>query len=461
MLRLSQLTPLLFADRQARQGILPAWANGKNAKEFRAVYGSKPVGGIFSVGLEERQRWKDSVQSAAELKIWMAGAIANGMRPWFTKFCGKLYDRRWLEPVAEVYDWHWRNERYLRNTQSLAQVGVVYSQQTAAWYGGEQAHERVEDPSLGVYQALVEARLPFEMLHDRLLDADHLAQFKVLVLPNIACLSEAQCRQLREFVLAGGGLVATWETSLYDEAGVRRDNFGLADLFGVDSTGPVEGPLKNAYLNLEPAAPSAPVLLAGLEHAGRVIHGSYRLPVQAHPDPPPPPLTLVPAYPDLPMEEVYPRQPHTSLPGAAVRSVGLGRVVYFPWDICRTFWEVLNPDLGLLLANAVRWALAEPPQVLVEGPGLVEVTYWRQAASLTVHLVNLTNPMLMRGAFRQFYPVGPLDVTLSLPPGAQPAAVRLLKARQESAFTLEGHLLRTLVPQVTDHEVIAIDLEPA
>ena len=52
-------------------------------------------------------------------------------------------------------------------------------------------------------------------------------------MPNIAALSDAQCDQLRKFVESGGSLVATFETSLYDEEGKPRSNFGLTDLFGV------------------------------------------------------------------------------------------------------------------------------------------------------------------------------------------------------------------------------------
>ena len=58
----------------------------------------------------------------------------------------------------------------------------------------------MEDPALGFYQALVEARIPFEMVHDRLLDADHLRRFQTLILPNIAALTTEQCEQLKEYV---------------------------------------------------------------------------------------------------------------------------------------------------------------------------------------------------------------------------------------------------------------------
>ncbi len=120
-------------------------------------------------------------------------------------------------------------------------MGLVYSQQTAWFYGGDRVRERVEDQTLGWYQALVEARIPFEMVHDRLLDADRLAPFKTLILPNIAALSDRQCDQLAEFVRRGGSLVATYETSLCDEWGAARSDFGLADLFGVSFAGRREG----------------------------------------------------------------------------------------------------------------------------------------------------------------------------------------------------------------------------
>ncbi|MCS7316226.1 MAG: hypothetical protein RMI94_03700, partial [Bryobacterales bacterium] len=116
-----------------------------------------------------------------------------GTRPWFTKFRGVIHDPRWLEVVERIYDWHWRSERYLRNEESLARVALVYSQQTAAFYGGPRAQEKVEQHILGAYHALVEARIPFDMVHDRLLDPERLARYRVLILPNVAALSVVQC----------------------------------------------------------------------------------------------------------------------------------------------------------------------------------------------------------------------------------------------------------------------------
>jgi hypothetical protein len=458
MKRTGELAPMLVADRQARRGLMAPWAIGMNAKEYRAVMGRKPVVGLFSVGVEEPYRWKDSVQDAAEIRLWAADLVANGMRPWFTKFAGTIHDPRWLAPVAEFFDWCRGAERYLRNERPRARVGLVYSQQSAWTTAGGRLRDRVEDPALGWYQALVESRVPFEMVHDRLLDAAQLAPLRTLILPNVEALSEAQCAQLADFVRRGGGLVATGESSLRDENGDERRDFGLAQLFGVSFGGRRPGPVRNSYLRLEHEAAGPHPLLRGLEDAPRIIHGVWQLEVKPTRPFANPPLTLVPSYPDLPMEKVYVREERHDLPQAFLSRVGEGHVVYFPWDLDRTFWEVLSPDHLKLMRNAVAWATDEPPVVEVSGPGVLDVAVWEQQRSWTVHLVNLTNPMMMKGPLREVLPVGEQRVRLRLADSVVARAVRLLVAGGEPPFRQSGGWLETAVPQVSVHEVVAIDL---
>ena len=457
MKKIGELAPTLVADRQARHGLMAPWAIGMNAKEYRAALGPKPVVGMFGVGVEEPYRWKDSVQNSEEIRLWAADLVANGMRPWFIKFGAVLRDERWLRPVEEIYRRYAGWEKYLRNERPLARVGVVYSQQTA-WFVGR----RIEEHINGWYQALVEARIPFELVHDRLLDPAHVSQFKTLVLPNVVALSDAQCRQLEAFVGSGGSLIATHQTSLCDEWGTPRSNFGLAALFGVEYAGKTEARMQNAYLRLEHEASGGHPLLKGLEDAPRIIHGVSRVEVTPRESFPPPPLTLIPSYPDLPMEMVYPRVAKTDIAQVFLREIhqsgSPSRVVYFPWDIDRTFWEILSTDHFKLLRNAVLWATSEEAPVTVSGPGVIDVTVWRQQQSLTVHLVNLTNPMMMKGPVRELIPVGEQKIRVRLPEGATPRRVQLLAAGASPVFVREGSSLTVVVPSILDHEVVAIDL---
>ena len=447
MKRAGARAPFLVADRQARYGVLPAWANGKNAKEYRAALGSKPVAGIISVGLEAPYRWKDSVQQPAEIQLWAADGIAHGMRPWVTKFNAKPLDMRWFGPVEELFAWHAANAAYFRNEANLARVGLVYSQQTARLAAPE-----AEDFIRGACHALVEARMPFEMVHDGLLDAGQLRPFRALVLPNIAVLSDEQCAQLRAFAEAGGGIIATHETSLYDERGRKRADFGLSGLFGCSYAGKTISRQQNAYIDIRDREHP---LLDGLRDAGRFIHGVRRVDIEPH-DRGLPPLTTMPSYPDLPMEEVYVRQPPTSIPAVLCRQHGKGRVVYFPWDIDRTFWEVLSPDHGRLFANAVRWALQEEPLLELQGPGLVDVAVWRQASSITVHLVNLTNPYAMKGPIREHIPLPPQRLRLRME--QKPRRARWLRRGEPARFDFRNGWLETATPPVALYEVLALDL---
>lgn len=450
----------LFVDKQGRRGVRAPWSNGKDGKELRATLGKKAIGGIFSVGNVEPYRWKDSVQSGEEIRLWVADGIANGLRPWFTKFAATTYDRRWLGVVEEIYNWAAKVEPYLRNEASLARVAMVYSQQTAHFYGGPKAHERVEEHTLGFYQALIEARIPFEMVHDRLLDEEHVKQFKTLILPNIAALSDEQCEQLRDFVRRGGSIIATYETSLYDEWGQKRENFGLADLLGVDYVEHTPGPMQNSYLRLEKDPNTGVVhpLIQGIDNTERIINGVYRLEVKANTEFAHTPLTLIPTYPDLPMEEVYPRVHQTDIPELYLREIGQGRVVYFPWDIDRIFWEILCVDHGKLLSNAVVWASDEPSPVTVTGQGVLDVTVWRQSNSMTVHMVNLTNPMMMKGPLRELIPVGAQEVKVRLPRNCEVKAVRLLKSEIVPEYQIIDGYLEAVIPSIVDHEILAIDL---
>ena len=456
MKTIGELAPTLFADRQARSGLMAPWANGKNGKEYRATLGHKAIAGIFSVGLEEKYRWKDSVQNGDEIRLWVADGIAQDLRPWFVKFNAKPIDRRWLPVVEQIYQWHYAHQDYLRNEQSFARVATVYSQQTASFYAGESAREKVEDPALGFYQALVEARIPFEMVHDHLLDAEHVNRFKTLILPNIAALSTDQCQQLQAFVAQGGSLVATYETSLYDEWGKRRADFGLGDLFGTSFTGKEEGPLLNSYLSAETGGRQAESLLHGFEDAGRIINGTHSVSVAPLNGDDMSPLMVVPSYPDLPMEEVSTRPVKTRQPGVLVRELGRGRVVYFPADIDRTFWEVLDVDLSKLLRNAVLWATNETAPVTVEGKGILDLAVWGQKRSMTVHLVNLTNPMMMKGPLREVIPIGPQELTIRIPDGRRVSAARLLVAGGTVRYRREGSYVRLTVPSISVHEVVAL-----
>ncbi|MEK7474339.1 MAG: alpha-amylase family protein [Candidatus Coatesbacteria bacterium] len=453
MVECARRAEVMVADRQARSGATPAWMIGQSAKAYRAVLDRKPAIGLFNVGLEEAWRWKDSVQTAAELRIWSSEMIANGMVPWVCKFGGALQDERWVGPVTGILRRHRRLDGWIAGAEPVARVGVVFSQPSAAAAAGREAGRAIEAPSFGVSEALIEARIPFELVHSGRLGPARLARFRALVLPNITCLTEAQCAALEAYAAGGGGIVATLETSRRDGEGRLRPDFGLARLFGASAAGPVEGPMRNSYLKLHPPHP----VLRGLADAGRILNGLHRVPLRAV-APGRAPLTYVPSYPDLPMEMVYPRHREPGPPALVLRRHGKGRVAFVPFDLDRTFWEIRCADHGVLLRNLVTWAAGRAPSpVRVDGPGLLDVTVWRSPRAIVVFLVNLNNPMAMRGPYREILPAGPYRVRLDPPPGVRVHAARLPVTGRRLPLTISRGAVAVTVASVQDYEAVVFE----
>ena len=100
----------------------------------------------------------------------------------------------------------------------------------------------------------------------------------------------------------------------------------------------------------------------------------------------------------------------------------------------------------------------EPPVVEVTGHGVLDVTVWRQKNSMTVHLVNLTNPMMMKGPLREMIQIGAQEVRVRLPDGFPARKAHLLVTGKTLRLERRERELRFTIPSILDHEIVAIDL---
>src|SRR5256886_7167836 len=108
------------------------------------------------------------------------------------------------------------------------------------------------------YYALLDGRFLFDFVHEDALAAETAQRYRALLVPNAAYLGDEHCRRIRDYVGAGGSLLATFETSRYTGWGDARPDFGLADLFGAGATGETIGPGGNSYIRLERPHPIPP-----------------------------------------------------------------------------------------------------------------------------------------------------------------------------------------------------------
>jgi hypothetical protein len=442
-------------DNQGRGGeASPIWGCALQGRVSYAVMKGRTATNVTGAWCTGSPRWRNVAKSEPEARMWLDQTVASGMVPWY-HFIGAEdglgADRRWQQPGHDFYNWLARNNDHFVNRRSIANLGVVMGQRTQLFYKAP-GKAVVSHYMQGLYDALVEGRFPFDFIHEDDLGAETLRKYRAILLPNIALLSDAQCAQLSDYVRSGGSLLATFETSLYNERNERRDNFGLAGLFGIQRTGPAVTRHGNGNPYL--ARIERPhEILAGFSDTDWIPGAEFRIPLASVPTPV---LTVVPPYPAYPPELSYPPIPKTDDPAIIVKEMGDSRLIYLPGDVCRTAWITGNTDLSRLLQNCVRWLLKDNIPVRVNGEGIVESFAWETKPGFAVHLLNYTNPNLHKGYIRAFYPIGEQRVQLKMPAQTSITAVKLLQSDQTVPFHKRGNLIEFTVPKIVDYEVAAL-----
>ena len=91
------------------------------------------------------------------------------------------------------------------------------------------------DGCINVCKSLINSHIPFGVITKR--NIKNLSQYQILVLPNVLMMDDDEVEAIREYVRSGGNLYASKYTSLITKDGIKKDDFLLADLFGVSYSG--------------------------------------------------------------------------------------------------------------------------------------------------------------------------------------------------------------------------------
>ena len=470
---------IVMLDEQARNDATGFQHNGEAGKLIHGLLGwDKLIPESMAMYQAGRPAFRLASKPEPEARLWMLDGFAGGIQPWWHHVGAEQEDRRMFQTAEPIMRWHAENQQYLINRKPVATVGLVWSQENFDFYGRDNSDELVELPWRGWTNALVRARVPYLPVH-----ADHIArdadQFSVLILPNLAAMSAAQIAAVRRFVERGSGLVVTGEASRCNESGEPQSDFALADLFGAHVISAADltnrrraSATEHTYLRLTPElrarvyGPKAgdepatngerhPALkgfddtdilpFGGTLESLRVDSGAMVL------------ATFIPAFPTMPPESAWMRQPRTDIPGLIVNEAGgHGRVAFLPADLDRRYGRDNLPDHGNLLANLVRWTARENLPLQVEGAGFVDCHLYQQQNKLVLHLLNLTSAGTWRAPVDELIRVGPLSVRVRLPTGVRGNHIQLLVSKASTKAAVKNGWLHFDLPTILDHEVAVI-----
>lgn len=456
---------VIFSDHQSREVISGFEQNSMNGMLFKLCCASEDVEVPESMAnyVRGHRAFRLAAAPAAETRTWIAEGMAGGITPWFHHVGGGQRDRRQFDTPVPMFQWHRENEEYLYGRENIANVALVWSQQNHDFYGRDNIDERCSYPLNGFSRALSAGRIPFLPIH-----AGDIGRYRdridVLILPDVAVLTDSQIQAVCDFLRTGGNLVLTGQTGALDEDGELRrekllwDRLGLRlgeEFFGAsgDQTANWEYYDMHNYLLLPKER--HPVL-AGFEKTDILAFGGGFYRVESS-GPLEPLAGYIPAFPIYPPEFSWVREERPELGTIFAGTLDSGsRVVYFAADIDRCFGRELLPDHRELLLNAVRFAAGGKLPVEISGPGRLDCTIYRQGDRRILHLVNLTDCSINPGYCEGAATVGPIRVTLPVEAGGAAPAVQLRVSGAKPRTAVKGDKLEITIERIEAHEMVTV-----
>ncbi|QEL19616.1 alpha-amylase family protein [Limnoglobus roseus] len=373
-----------------------------------------------------------------------------------------------------------RRKPWLTHKSPEPWAALLMSDNTRTFYGREagRVEERYLAGVFGTFRATLEEHLPTTVINDWNLTADELKKYAVLILPNAASLDDKQVKVIDEYVRGGGGVVASVDTSLFDEYGDPRAKFALGELLGVEYLGLPTAAGGKADLDVNFAKGIGPDywekrknvfdLTLGVSwlNAGKLSEYVGTEPVTFKG----PAVRVKPAAGTQILGTLRVKGDPKAEPFPAVvsRTHGQGRVVYLPAGIDAGYYLYAYPYQRCLVANAIRWAAnGVKPPVTVTAPMCVQSTVMRQTKDGTRRLiVHLFNDVNTTGG--KAYPVDdvPLreevlpvhDIRVTFRPGFKLGPIRLQPDNTELKATETPDGVSVVVPRLDVHAMVVVEL---
>ncbi len=421
--------------------------------------------------------WHYTPLPAGEIQTAIAQTVAGGSHPWIAVNMKALHDdpENALASAGSYATLH-SIEDYLSESRSAAEIGVLISNQTLYYYNSTQSGmiknvgsgvevnlildqgdgrekkdlkerrkvsaEILNKEIKGCFEVLTRMHLPFQILWDEhLFDSERLAALKILILPNMACLSQEQRLKIRHFVEQGGILISTFESGLYDASGNPTDDATWMHFLGIQS---INGGFKPSALE------DYMQLQMPLEEfqKGRIFSRPfYSLKVKLLDE------ASVFACPMTPNGIAY-MPVHESQEFGTLWAVsrGKGQVVGIGAAWFDHFKRYTPPDHQALFRSLLRKVLQKDFQIETNAPESVAIELRQNTRGLQLHIVNATGYMIR--PIRAHHPLQSITIKLQV---QQVTRVTSQVTKQEILFENQiGGLLLT-VPQVNAYELLTIE----
>ena len=358
-------------------------------------------------------------------RLWQQ--MVNGA--WLDFYCigplQRLEDRAGIGPISDIYGFHAANEKWLLNTESAADVGLVRHDGDDYW---------------GWVQILSENHIPFDLVSFM---HSNLKRYRTLIVPESGGVKDEDVRLLDAYVKGGGKLLLsgripntltclgrpvlkkTWPLrhSMYvrirpeDKMELRVD--GLKDFDLVH--------LRGDFHEYEPAS--------GTDQMLRLIHDVMY----------------------GPPEKCY-YNSVSDIPALLVCEYGNGIAASFPFQIGAMYREWGNLGHPMLAVGTLDNLLKSGRRLKVETSPLVEATHRRDPKGRFEWIALYNHSGRLENSFHPPIPIN--DIEIILQPLKDVKTVRLLKDKQQLVFSVtKNGQVNVTVPELKQYEVLLFEYE--
>ena len=300
------------------------------------------------------------------------------------------------------------------------------------------------EAALGACQALIDHNIPWGVITRE--DLDRLGRHRVIVLPNVLMMDEAECAAFREYVRGGGMLYASRYSSLVTSEGQYLEDFMLGDVFGAQYAGETS----ESFTYIAPAPGQEALFGEGYSRSHPPGLEDRQLRIVARPGAHVPGELVLPwTDPADPWRfaSIHNNPPgrHTGQPAIVHNHYGAGQAIYVGGDI-ESSENCQELFINLLHRLQSTWSFAS------NAPKAVEITLFHQAAERR-WLINLIN-------FQQALPnipVRDIQVQLRVPQ----TSLRLLQRPTGEEVPLERHDdgVSFTLPQLETFAMLTLEYE--
>ncbi len=365
-------------------------------------------------------------------------------------------DRKSLPALKSVYNYLKINNDVYDGLINKAKVAVVFSKKSVDFESGRELKatslseiisnnypSRHLQEYRGIYEALVQKHIPFDVLHDGILTSVNLKKYDAILLPSVTCMDEEQIAAVDAYVERGGALVVTGDgAATKDACGRDRGKFGLQCLpFEMISSKSTE----EGYLRVEDKR----VWKSFAEVDSIGFMGSWmNLIPREDAEVTGKDLYRVPKVKINKPEYAYTTE-ITKEPGLLAVKYGKGMAAILPWNIGMLFREYGIVENDKLLSDLLDW-MGVTRDLHTNAPYTVEVAWGEGRTGEVLHLMNATG---LQGK-PQIDEIFLHDITVSLRTQALRAGSLTTCSIYETQH--DGEYLTIRIPKLGIYEAISI-----